>query len=597
MKEKINNILKNINVVEWVLLAIVVSICFVCFQFPDILHTGGSSITYLNGNIRNFYEVNKKALGSDNYMPTTYILFAVWNILIRVLGLIKTPTMAVGAFVRMWYKLGTSILYLATTILIYKICKLRKLDTKTAAIGAFIFASSPVGIFSQFIFGQYDIITTFFVVLGIYYYLQKKEKGFIAAFAVAVTCKYFALLVFIPLLLLREKNVWKIIKKVFAFGSLFIVETLFYIGSEAFKEGVFGFGATGYVFKLGLNNGYRTVSLFMMAWIILCAFSYFKEVDEKEEFEWIIYILNILSFIMFGMSYWHPQWLLMAVPFWSLGLIFHKKSNIFMLLDALFGVVYIAFTVTAWYGSVDQHMFYGGIFRKYVEGCLQGKTSMAELLGITDLDMLFSILASLMIVYAIFTHPKYLAKDEKEVMIENNKGLVQLRYLPGIGFFLIVAFTCLYMNMTSVVTFESGDSVNIIQTMDDSIVIEQKFLAESDTIDEFSIKTATYDRKNNFEIKAYLMDLDGNILTETQFNASSLKDNAYKRFAFDKKVKVEIGQSYILKFVSEGATDTNTISFYRGVDKAEDNLNMEYAIIGNNEQPYDISVRIFGDKE
>ena len=93
------------------------------------------------------------------------------------------------------------------------------------------------------------------------------------------------------------------------------------------------------------------------------------------------------------------------------------------------------------------------------------------------------------------------------------------------------------------------------------------------------------------------MDLDGNILTETQFNASSLKDNAYKRFAFDKKVKVEIGQPYILKFVSEGATDTNTISFYRGADKAEDNLNMEYAIIGNNEQPYDISVRIFGDKE
>ena len=55
-----------------------------------------------------------------------------------------------------------------------------------------------------FCIGQIDIFNVFFTLMGLWAWLKKDERGFIGWFALAVTFKMFALMVFLPLLLLED---------------------------------------------------------------------------------------------------------------------------------------------------------------------------------------------------------------------------------------------------------------------------------------------------------------------------------------------------------------------------------------------------------
>ncbi|MCI8507795.1 MAG: hypothetical protein HFJ06_04430 [Lachnospiraceae bacterium] len=447
VKSRIHFIKENFEVLDWVILGGLICICFLFYQHGDITHTGGSSFAYLNGHFLDFYEYNKKIFGVNNYLPTTYIIFAIWNIPLRLFQIVTEPTMDVCIFARMWYKLGTALFYAASAYLIYKICLYKKVSKKNSIWAAFLFMSNPIAIYSEFIFGQYDIFTVFFMLLGYYYYVQNKNVKFVLFFAIALTCKYFSLLIFVPLLLLREKNVWKIIKNMCGVVSVFIFETLIYIASTAFREGVFEFGATGYIFNLSWDNGFTKVSIVMAAWVLLCAWAYFKECrDETEEFQWGIYLSSIVMFICFGLSFWHPQWLLMAIPFWVLGMFFHQKPDIYMLLDLIMMVLFVALAVGIWQNECDQNLMAGGILKNYVSDYVGKNYKMADLLHLNDNNFIFSMLAAVMLVYVVFLHPSKLCSSEN-VTVSQHKGIMRLRYIGGVLFFVVPSFLCLYVNM------------------------------------------------------------------------------------------------------------------------------------------------------
>lgn len=447
IKNKVYNIKDAFGVLDWTILGILICICFLFYQHGDITHTGGSSFAYLNGHFFDFYDYNKGIFTVNNYLPTTYIIFAIWNIPLRLLHVVTEPTMAVCTFARMWYKLGTTIFYIASAYLIYKICLYKKVSNKNSIMAAFLFLSNPIAIYSQFIFGQYDIFTVFFMLLGFYYYIKKDNNKFVLSFAVALTCKYFSLLIFVPLLLLREKNVWKIIRNMLGVVSVFVFEVLIYISSIAFREGVFGFSATGYIFNLSLDNGFTKVSLVMVAWVFLCAYAYFKECNnELEEFQWSIYLSCIVMFICFGLSFWHPQWLLMAIPFWVLGMFFHKKPDIYMLLDLLMMVLFVLLVAGVWPNQCDQNLMMGGIIKNYVADYIGKDYRMADLMHLKDNNMIFSMFVAVMLAYVAFLHPSKLCLPE-EVVASQHKGVMRLRYIGGILFFVVPSFCVLYINM------------------------------------------------------------------------------------------------------------------------------------------------------
>lgn len=64
---------------------------------------------------------------------------------------------------------------------------------------------------------------------GLYFYLKDEKKKFITFFAIAVVCRMFALWVYIPLVLLKEKRIRKILLYGVGLISLVIIPKLLMI--------------------------------------------------------------------------------------------------------------------------------------------------------------------------------------------------------------------------------------------------------------------------------------------------------------------------------------------------------------------------------
>jgi hypothetical protein len=432
---------KPLSVFDWFIFFLLAMICFLCFQEPDLLHTGGSALAYLNGHILDFYEYNLKPMGGDNYLPSSYILFAIWDIPLKLFGIVSTPTMNVELIAVMWYKVLPSLFYMATAVVIYHIGTAIGFGTKKSKLCAYAFLTAPLAFFSQFIFGQYDTFMVFFMLIGIYFYFKNDMLKFVLFFGISLTFKYFPIFVFMPLLMLREKDIWKIIKRTILVMVPIGIEVAVYILSPAFRKGIFGFSATNYIIIPSISNGANFIHIVVVAWILICGWAYFKDVTETADLaKWGLFFCNLVVFLLFGLSSWHPQWLMFAVPFLLLTAFMNKKFDFLILFDVLMMFCFVFFTVNSFRNTADQSMFSLGILEKLAVRV--NEFPMSTFFVPSFGSIMFSFLSGFFLVYAVFTHPKFCMDDLSE-SIDKHWNLVRVRFIAGVSIFVIPAFICL----------------------------------------------------------------------------------------------------------------------------------------------------------
>lgn len=421
--------------------------CFFTMQQSDILHTGGSSFSILNGHFFDFYEYNQQFLSGNNYMITTYILFAIWNLPVYLLKLVTFPTMDVPYGVLMWYKALPTLFYFASACLMYLIGKRMNFSAGRCRLLAYAFATMPIAFFSQFMFGQYDIFTVFFMLCGIYFYFDDKEKSlfyFSLFFGVACTFKYFALLIFVPLLFLKEKRIERLLLHFACLALPVVLAVLPYQGGAAFQSGVAGFGATGYVLQAGISTGHVLISIVPVAWIAVCIYALLKAPfpEKGELFKWAVFLCNVVFCVAFGFSAWHPQWLLMAVPFWTMALATRERMDIACGLDLFLMLFFSMFTVNWWPNHVDSFLFRLGAFGPRVSGYLELAPAMRDIYRFTDVNILWTCFFGILLASTIMAHPQYCVKSI-ETKEKVRVGWVRLRFLVGVSIFLVPALLCL----------------------------------------------------------------------------------------------------------------------------------------------------------
>src|SRR5476651_2579914 len=91
-KYKIISYIKGIladktKLISCVLYTLLLGFCFLIFQQGDLFHTSTSSYAYLEGHFIDFYDYNKKVVGGNDYYALIYIIFAIWNIPLKIFGL------------------------------------------------------------------------------------------------------------------------------------------------------------------------------------------------------------------------------------------------------------------------------------------------------------------------------------------------------------------------------------------------------------------------------------------------------------------------------------------------------------------------------
>ena len=184
MKLKIKNLWKSfaglfqnsaVKWFDWVILAVLMAFCFFSFNMRDLLHTAGCSYGYLDGHLRGFYDYLAE-FGIDEhgeaglfaaYLPTIYLIFAVWNIPMKLFGVVPQATAQLNIIALMWAKILPCVMYIVCGILVYKIAKKLRMQDRKAKVVMFSFLSMPVAFAGQFILGNYESFLLFFVLMGV----------------------------------------------------------------------------------------------------------------------------------------------------------------------------------------------------------------------------------------------------------------------------------------------------------------------------------------------------------------------------------------------------------------------------------------------
>ena len=438
---------------DWVGFAVISVCCFLLFCHADILITANHSYAFLEGRITDFYSACYEMTDtySANYLPLTFLVFAIWNIPLKLLGLGPKSWGDWSLVYTYWNKLLPILFFFGSAVLIVRLCKDRfGMKQEKARLAGFLFLTMPVGFFSQFLFCQYDILTVFCMLLGLWFYLSPEEKRrdhllFVFLFGAAISFKYFAALIFAVFLLLKEKRVSRILASIA--GVLVIPGVQFAIcyltDRTSFTRAVLGFKVLDYAEVSSINIGNASIKLLLLGVCFVAAMAYLTQPQDKEEqIRYGIYYSCGMVFLLFSLMKWHPQWLMFAIPFWTLGLCINRHYKIFLWLELLFSAVFVIFTVNAFPFNVDQNLMKNGLFSYLLQFSVNIDTKAADLLQYKDKNTLFTILAVIMLVFFVYNRPGFHMKDVSEEL-PGAVALGKARMWIGILLFTIPALSLL----------------------------------------------------------------------------------------------------------------------------------------------------------
>ncbi|MCR4903707.1 MAG: hypothetical protein K6A23_12670 [Butyrivibrio sp.] len=440
----------------WAFLLMIIS--YGIYMYVDITNTMSHSVLLwrclTEGRILEFYEYTLEYTPTDyaaNYSFFSYIIWAIWNlpsfIAYKVAGVDYMNSVAC----LMWCKGLLVVATIAVMVMMYKILDLiikneadsaitaesiNDIQTE-AAIGTFVmFFSSVALMLGTFMLTQIDMVAIFLMLLGIYFILSDNEKMFIIVFAIAIPCKFFALFLFIPILLLREKNVLKIIGKTLCVLILPIIETLIFGGSDIYQSALGSQNRDALAQLLAPNFESGTcVFLLIYVWVII--YCYLKE-DEKERE--VIYI----CFLVFGSFVTFVQittyWIVLMLPFLAILTGLNKKARpLYLLLEgaASFGF-FMEEAITGAPLNEDIYIVNRLLF-KPISGTgeirykYENTLDMLAKFGIDDYyEAFFSLFMACMIVLLVITSPKIAKKLEDKLQFKDKTAYIATLIFRGV---------------------------------------------------------------------------------------------------------------------------------------------------------------------
>lgn len=318
-------------------------------------------------------------MGDNNYLPIFYWFFALWNIPLKLFGLISEVTsetwMQATAIQTIWSKLLLAIFFFATVNLVGKIAdqiceaQVKNQDIQKENLPKLLFATSPIAIFAVFIFGGYDIFALFFILLGLRAYFAKDFKWFVLWFSVAISFKYFAAFAYLPLVLIIEKRFIHLVIYGLLGLAVTTIQFALYWHSDVFLGEIFGL-----VTAKVAGNGFKIRSIIVnLFYCSMCFYLYFSKFDYRlDAIKWCeraIYACLLSYALLFSWVLWHPQWIILITPFVCLSFLFirsQKLVTLLLVIEILGYLGFAAYTMNNWAGNVDNTMLYGGVFSEFL---------------------------------------------------------------------------------------------------------------------------------------------------------------------------------------------------------------------------------------
>jgi hypothetical protein len=548
------------HVIDYAFFGVVLIFVYFSFNHSDIQWPAVGGKVFLDfiltgRDIREFYNVNGGA-----YLLPTYILFAVWSIPVKIYFLITgLPQFSVDGYgsisgiILWWYKLLPTVFYFGTAYIIFKIGLLLNMDRNKSKWISFIWFLFPISTFSNFLFGSWDGISVFFDILIVYFFLKKNLLKASLICMIAITIKPFSVFIFIPLILLFEKNIIKILGYVFIafFGYLFF--NLLYSAPGVLNTTTgFNTGMLNRLYSTGINTQFGVISFFILFFIVSCVISYFTKIDNKDEVYIQKYILYIPLFVytaFFSFVFFHPQWVMLLTPYLAINLFTNKNiKNLFLVIigiNAGFLLLTIYSSPLVW-GNIDAIMLNRGIFPEIFHYLYKetGLTSIFQFVSfggrLSSTVPYLTFFVSLLFTYLFLVFPSrqnVMAYEDKSISSDfvNRDAiwihgiLIALFVIPSI-FMYFKSYTesnYIYDDVKSSPTgYHSGEISN-------NTIIRQTFMAKYNNLSQILIYLDTIPATDNGGyINFQLFDDKNFLVSDNRVNISNLNEKTYYNFNF-----------------------------------------------------------------
>jgi len=300
-----------------------------CFYHVDTIANVRQGINFwkslFSGNFFYYYSYNVQSrITGEMFFDANYDMFlnlilAIWSFPLYVAELFVDTDIQNFFLARAWSKLFYPLAILHAGYLIKKIVLELNSDEESAENAFFMFCSGSLVLTSALIVGQVDIIGTIFVLYAFLALLKNKNLKFLLFFCLAIQCKSFAIFLYIPLILLKEKRIVKIVPEILL--PLFVTYIIGLPFSLLDPAGVASKKPRLWI-MLDFMTRNRTnlmgvdIPVLLLLFIAVCMFAYRKNVPSKESMtKWYMYIciLGMLPILIGQLSY--PQWMIYIIPF------------------------------------------------------------------------------------------------------------------------------------------------------------------------------------------------------------------------------------------------------------------------------------------
>lgn len=286
-------------------------------------------ITHIYDYMADYYAMcNGGASYPVAYSITLYLLFSLWNLPVWIIHKISGIGIYHPLFL-FWGKLMLIFFTIMTLSEINKILTVFQVDRNKRNMTVFCFLSSTF--FLATLIGCYDLLPLFFMMYALRVYFEQEEFNFkfLCIMSCAVSLKLFACLLFVPLLLLKEKRITVICRDVLAVVAPTMIMGILFHHTGEYAEFVNGMkrGMIDRLWAVDINGGTGNYPLFVVLFGLLCVFAYWKKCSIKKELCYMSLWLGGVAFIIFDTFVQiHPQWLLYGLPFIVMLIAVNKKQ-------------------------------------------------------------------------------------------------------------------------------------------------------------------------------------------------------------------------------------------------------------------------------
>lgn len=330
---------KKFELALWIGTALLACVLLVSHTYNDLLVTTRHGINFWNilkdGNLLEFYSINRVASGNVYYDTVqgcaynilVYLVFAIWNLplylLERFSGVDVMNAIPCLVYSKLLIAAGMGI----TVLLLKKILEDMKVSAERQGLMLYLYASSALLLTVVFITGQYDIFSLIFQLLGFHAFLKGKDKAFALWFGVAFCFKYFAAVIFLPLLLLKDKKVIGWVKNL----ALLLIPVLItklpflaygFLSGSAASAGSRGDAMAGsfMINMLTSSNVNVGVNLFILAYAGILVWCYLQDEQTDRRGVCGVWSCMLAYGAFFGLMNAYPYWSVLMAPFVTLAI-------------------------------------------------------------------------------------------------------------------------------------------------------------------------------------------------------------------------------------------------------------------------------------